>query len=210
MDKNQQLLNKWENWIEIIHKDIETILVDREIYKQYLQIVKRNIKIQTPSDFHNWIRKNYASSIVVGIRRQLENDRKVISLIRLLTEIEAHNSLLTRSWYKKKHHYDWADVDFTNVAGKGDSFDKNIAHDDIKKLHDLGKNIEDYSHEYIAHKAAEPKGITPTYKEVDQFISALEVILKKYILLFTASGYTSILPTWQYDWTTIFNQKWIK
>jgi len=50
----------------------------------------------------------------------------------------------------------------------------------------------------------------PTFNEVDSFIETLEAITKKYILLFTASGYVELLPTWQYDWDIIFKTKWIK
>ncbi len=125
-------------------------------------------------------------------------------------EIKDHNQILTRNWYKTLHDYDWADADFTNVAGEGNFFDKSIAENDLNELAELGKDIKKYANTYITHKSKNEMTKLPTFNDVDKFIDKLEEIMKKYILLFTASGYTELLPTWQYDWEEIFTKKWIK
>jgi hypothetical protein len=210
MDKNTNYSKKWGGWIDSIHKDVEKLLSDREIYRRYLEIVKNNREIQSPADFHIWVRENYVASVVTAIRRQLDTRKDVVSLMRLLIEIRNHNQILSRDWYKNTHQYDWADVDFTNVAGNGTFFDNKIADEDIKQLELLGKSIQEYSHKYVAHKSKDQMKKIPTFDDVDKFIEKLEEITKKYILLFTASGYTGLLPTWQYDWDIIFKEKWIK
>jgi len=210
MDKNKNYLNKWDRWVDSIHKDVEKLLSNREIYRRYLEIVKNNQEIQSPSDFHIWVRENYVASVVTAIRRQLDTRKDVISLMRLLTEIRSHNQILSRDWHKNAHQYDWADADFTNVAGNGAFFAKEIAEEDIKQLESLGKSIQEYTHKYIAHKSKDQMKKLPTFNDVDKFIEKLEEITKKYILLFTASGYAGLLPIWQYDWEEIFRKKWIK
>lgn len=210
MDKNDKYLNKWSFWVDSIHKDVEKLLTDREIYKRYLEIVKSNKEIQSPSDFHIWVRENYVASVVTAIRRQLDTRKDVISLMRLLIEIKSHNQILTRDWYKNAHNYDWADGDFTDVAGGGSFFNRSIVEKDLKELKTLGKDIEKYANTYITHKSKDQMTKLPTFKDVNNFIAMLEKITIKYILLFTASGYAGLLPDWQYNWDTIFRKKWIK
>ena len=207
---SKKYIDKWALWVESLHKDVEKLLVSREIYKRYLEIVKDNPSIQSPADFHYWVRENYVVSVITAIRRQLDVRKDVISLMRLLLEIHNHSEALSRDWYKTTHQYNWADVDFSEIGGDGYFFDKKIAMEDIIQLKLLGESIQEYSHKFIAHKSKKGMKKIPSFKEVDDFIEKLEEITKKYILLFTASGYTNLLPVWQYDWDAIFKKKWIK
>lgn len=207
---NKSYLEKWTRWIDSMHKDVEKILINRMFYKKYLEIVKNNSEIQTPSDFHIWIRENYVASIVSAIRRQLDTRSDIVSMAKLLSEIKNNNQILTREWYKNLHNYDWADADFTNAAGNGDFFDKKIVKRDLAELAKLGEDIKEYANTYISHKSKIEMIKVPTFNDVDKFIDKLEEIMKRYILLFTASGYSELLPTWQYNWEEIFTKKWIK
>lgn len=212
--KNGEILDKWIEWIEIIHNNIETLLTSQHIYKTYLEIVKKNPEIQTPVDFHDWVRRNYASSVAIHIRRELDMGSDVISLKKLLTEIQNDPHLITKDWftslYKGSNAEGFAGGDFEKVAGNGGTFNPEIATQDIKKLEDLGKHIKDYATYRIAHNIAKPITKDPTYDDLDAFIKEYENIVKNYILLFAASGYSSLTPTWQYDWENIFTKPWIK
>lgn len=213
--KDNEIIAKWIEWIEVIHDNIEDLLISQHIYKTYLEIVKNNPEIQSPIDFHDWVRKNYASSIAIHIRRELDDTHSdVISLKRLLVQIQKNPQVITKEWfrslYKGSNAEDFADVDFEKVAGKGEFFDPEIAKQDIEKLEQLGNHIEDYAILRIAHNSKKTITKDPTYDDLDAFIKEYESIVKNYILLFTASGYTSLTPTWQYDWESIFTKAWIK
>jgi len=212
--KNEEILKKWIDWIGIIHKNIENLLTSQHIYKTYLEIVKSNPEIQSPIDFHDWVRKNYASSVAIHIRRELDMGSDVISLKKLLTEIKNDPQVITKEWfeslYKGSNAEAFADGDFKNVAGNGEIFDSSIASADIEKLEQLGKHIKEYATYRIAHNIEKPITKDPTYNDLDAFIKEYESIVKNYILLFTASGYTSLTPTWQYDWEEVFTKPWIK
>lgn len=212
--KNEEILKEWVEWIGVILGNIKNLLTSQEIYNTYLEIVKNNPEIQSPIDFHDWVRKNYASSVAIHIRRELDIGPDVISLKRLLTEIQKNPQVITKAWfrslYKRSNAEYFADGDFKTVAGKGDFFDSKIATQDIEKLEALGKHIKDYATYRIAHNIEKPIAKDPTYEDLDTFIEEYESIVKKYILLFTASGYTSLTPTWQYDWEEIFTKPWIK
>ena len=81
--------------------------------------------------------------------------------------------------------------------------------DDINKLNSLGNHIEKYATRRLAHNSKKPIQYDPTYADLTKFINEFEQIIKKYILLFTASAYESLLPVWQYDWAEIFTKAWI-
>jgi len=87
---------KWIEWITIIHNNIEELLTSQHIYKTYLEIVKNNPEIQSPRDFHDWVRKNYASAVAIHIRRELDIGSDVVSLKRLLTQIQKNPQIITK------------------------------------------------------------------------------------------------------------------
>ena len=206
----QQKLEKWLIWIETIHKDAEQLLQSQYIFATYLEIVKNNPDIESPSDFHWWTRDNYVSYITMSIRRQAEwKDPDIVSLGKLLHEIQESPEIVTRKWYISTFQYDWGDTDFTKVAGTGECFDPAIAQKDLDTLTTLSQNITKFADRKIAHNSKQPVP-TVKFEEVDTFIAEFEKILKKYILLFTASGYTGLRPIHQYDWEEIFTKPWIK
>lgn len=209
---------KWLKWIDVIHKDTESVLLNKGIHGRYLEIVKENIAIQSPSDFHEWTIRNYGSYVVMAIRRQLDVDDDVISLKRLLTEIKDSPQLLTKQWFRSLYSNidnnlpipieSFADGDFEAHAGSMEHFDPAIAEADLLKLETLGKSITHYANKQIAHRTKVKTSVT--FSEINAFLEEFENIVKKYILLFTASGYTSLTPVFQYDWETIFTKVWIK
>lgn len=209
MDKNENYIQRWIIYIKSIKDDTERMLINRYFLKEYFQIVQNNQKIQNPRDFHDWIMGNYYCSIVINIRRQLDIRKDSFSFLKLLKEIEGNSEVLSRRWYKDKFKYDWADADFTNNAGSGEFMDKKLVGGDIKKLTDLGYRIEKFGDEHLAHRSKNPTITKLKINEVDIFIDEFETLFKRYYLIFTAEGYTSFLPTWQYDWQNIFNYRWL-
>ena len=91
-----------------------------------MEIVKNNPEIQSPRDFHDWVRKNYASAVAIHIRRELDIGSDVVSLKRLLTQIQKNPQIITKEWfksmYKGSNAEDFAGGDFQNVARVGEIF----------------------------------------------------------------------------------------
>lgn len=211
-------LLKWIKWIEVIRKDTESILLNEDIHSRYLEIVKANKEIQSPSDFHEWTIRNYGSYVVMAIRRQLDNDNDVVSLKRLLSELKESPQLLTKAWFRSLYSSStnntpipmeaFADGDFESHAGKLEHFDPAIAETDLTKLETLGKAITRYANKQIAHRTKVEASLS--FSEINKFLEEFESIVKKYILLLTASGYDSLTPVFQYDWEAIFTKVWIK
>ena len=209
-------LQKWIRWIDQIRIDTENILSNKEIYDQYLGMVKANKNIQSPPDFHQWISRNYGGYVVMAIRRQLDNDHDVISLKRLLTELKQSPRLLTKQWFKILYSNfakntpipleSFADRDFEAHAGNLEYFDPAVAEADLLKLEELGKAITHYANKQIAHKTTVKSKLT--FGEINKFLKEFEDIVKKYVLLFTGAGYISLTPEYGYSWLAIFTKAW--
>jgi hypothetical protein len=209
---------KWLRWIEKIKGETQTLLINKAVHEKYLDIVKANPEIQSPSDFHEWTIRNYGSFMIMAVRRQLDTDSDVISLKRLLEELRDNSTLLTKEWFRTFYEgmadnlpippSGFADADFESNAGTFDYFDPEIAEVDLAKLDKLGKNIRKFANKKIAHNTSVE--VIVTFNEINAFVEEFEIVVKKYILLFTASAYSSLTPTWQDDWEEIFTKPWIK
>lgn len=207
----KQKLEKWLRWIEIVHKDTEDLLDNQYIFSKYIEIIKGNPKIQEPSDFHWWVRNNYVSSVAMSVRRQIDTDPDVITLGKLLKEMVESPQTLTKAWHRtlyKNLGPSWADKAFEDIAGNGEFFDPEVAKNDFEKLVNLSEGITKFADRRIAHKSKQPIPDVK-FKEMNDFIEEFENMLKKYILLFTGSGYVQLRPEYQYDWEEIFYHKWI-
>jgi hypothetical protein len=90
---------KWCRWLNVITDDVYNLNVDRDIFKNVIDIVKGNERIDKNSAFFGFFIKTYVYSVVMGIRRQLKTDNDSISLFGLLTEIAEHPELITRSHF---------------------------------------------------------------------------------------------------------------
>ena len=212
-------LQEWIVWGNEIKDFTMRLLSKRAIFKRYMEIVKTNPEIQNPDDFHRWAFVNYGESVASKIRAQL--DPNGITIRRLLKDIQRHPGIITRSWYTSMYEpiqlnefmmeINFGDSDFSKVGGEGDTFDVSIAKTDEDNLIILGANIKNYVDKRIAHNLTQVNNVKDiTMNEINGFIDKYEEIVIKYILLFTASGHPSLLPTWQYDWEKIFTKPWIK
>lgn len=219
--KSTSEFEEYFRWIDEIKKETIEILDQREIYREYLRIVKNNKKILNPPTFHFWIRKNYAHCMAISVRRQLEVDNKSVSLMKLLQRIKQRPNCLTKEWYvslfaekspPKEDAAFWkrhgSEV-FKNEFGKKGFFDPLIAQADIEKLKQLGNRIQEYANERIAHHQELVSGILPTYGNLDEFIDELKKIVEKYLLLFEAISY-DLTPTHQENWKEVLTRPWIK
>ncbi len=70
---------------------------------------------------------------------------------------------------------------------------------------------EKYADRRIAHFDERAISSIPTFLDLDKCIDFLEMLIKKYYLLFRAGSLNSILPVSQnrYDWKAIFKEAWI-
>ena len=82
--------------------------------------------------------------------------------------------------------------------------------DDIDKLKKSAKACEDFADKRLAHWDKDNPIVIPTFGELDDCIKLLDKTYVKYHLLFYAEGTDTLMPTYQYEWKTIFLEPWLK
>jgi hypothetical protein len=214
----------WDRWLEHIKGEITRLVVNRHIFWEVQEIIKKNAKIQKPSSFYEWMANVYATDSAIGVRRLLDPDHKniSISLARLFTEIQGKPEVISRSRFLNLYkNSDYpvemksfleksANQSFDKFAGEGKSYiDPSLVASDLSTIQEKAKNLHRYANKRIAHFDRGEFTELPTFNELNECLDSLESILKKYMLLFRAVAYTRVLPVWQYDWKAIFRESWI-
>ena len=78
------------------------------VYREVGQIINANPKIQTDGYFYQWLGITYSQSASIGLRRHLDSRPDVITLWRLLDDIQQSPAILTlirfQSLYTKGHN----------------------------------------------------------------------------------------------------------
>jgi hypothetical protein len=216
MPRNDQLIDKWNRWIKIIYKDLQGLLIMRHIFWEVQEIIKRNDRIQKRSTFYKWMGSTYSASVSVGIRRQVDERRDSVSLLRLLSDMKRNPTALTRERHRSLYSPEnlkvgLADRCFDKYSGTGKAHaDANKIEADIEKLKTATAEVKHYVDKSVAHMNASRLTRIPKFRNVDFALNLLEGLLKKYLLLLHADAHTSILPVWQYDWKAIFREPWIR
>ena len=151
---------------------------------------------------------------MIGLRRQIKTDDNSISLASLLEDIIATPEVLSRRYYVSRYKgssvEDLADGDFDRFSGPGaPHIDASMVAADLSRLREASAKCEDFADKRVAHRdRREPKSL-PTYNEVDACIDLLDELFAKYQRVFHAKASETLLPTWQYDWKSIFRTPWI-
>jgi hypothetical protein len=209
-----QRLAKWIRWFEEIRNDVQKLLINRHIFSEVQKIVAKNKRIHKPSSFYQYMAETYVAYITVGIRRQLKYNKDSISFVRLLSEIRDTPAILSRTYYKSLYKgspvENHADRHFDNIAGgTGNHISVQMVTHDLAKLKRVASRIEEFADRRIAHRDDRKPQVIPTFLDVDKSLSVLDMICCRYQRIFFAEGSTTLMPTFQFDWTEIFRKPWI-
>ena len=80
---------------------------------------------------------------------------------------------------------------------------------DRDKLKSAVEACEAYADERIAHWDKDEPEDVPTFRELDECIKLLDKTYVKYHVLFYAEWMDTLMPTYQYDWKTVFLEPWL-
>lgn len=218
---------KWQQWLDVIYKEIQALSVYRNVFREVHAIIKANPKIQKPSSFYDFIDIAYIAFATMSVRRQIKNQNDSISFAKLLSEMQKHPKIMSRdrfaALYKgssdegrgvkvlQKHSENRAEKAFRKYSdGSGNHFNPEIADRDLQDLQATAKKIEDFADRRIAHCDKRSQKTLASFKNLDDSVDFLENLLKKYYLLFHAVTLINVLPSYQYDWKQIFRYPWIE
>lgn len=221
MQKLTQKQEKWIAWSNIILIDTQKLLIKTKLFEDYARIVESNLEIQNPSDFHDWTRRNYYESALMGIRRLLDTNRDCISLVNLMEELKCYYAELTKDFYLRDYPINYGNLPTTRdyasdrfdaeFSENGEFLSQSIVEKDINDLKTKTKLVESFIDNTLAHHNKGQRGeqsISTT--NVQEAIKEIEDLAIKYLELVGKGGFVGLTPTWQYDHTSIFTKAWVK
>ena len=237
--EKSQKLEKWLEWMEKIHNDIQALVEDANMFWEVQDIIRENPRIQKPNAFYSYLARTYLSHALVGLRRQTKLQKDSISFVGLLDEITKNPEELSRSYFDSLCSHSNG-PDLSQVVGreslekvgiadssqlkaiiKMDDFppyaDSSGAHvcpqmveDDRKRLESAAKKHEAFVDKRIAHRDKRKPTVVPTFEALDDCIKLLNRTYVKYHFLFHAESMDTLMPTYQYEWKSIFCEPWLK
>ena len=99
-------------------------------------------------------------------------------------------------------------VPYADASGK--HVNRRMVEDDLKRLKSAVEIHEEFADKRIAHWDKGEPEVIPTFEELDDCIKLLDETYVKYHLLFFAESMDTLMPTYQYEWKTIFLEPWLK
>jgi hypothetical protein len=208
-------IQQWKNEFNEITDDLIDIVENQFIFHRIGEIIQANPKINQDNFFWDHLRANYSAAMVVGIARQVDENRQVISFMRLLKDIERNATIITKKCFADQHEPNLprqiGEAHFAESFGSGVALDPAIVKQDVADLASITAGIEKYRHTRIAHKAKDPSARTSlTFKDLDDAVDHLAKLITKYQLLLNQAGMPNLMPAIQYDWEAILRTPWIE
>lgn len=206
---------QWKREIEQITSDVTDTIETQHIFKRLGEIVVSNQKIQTDNLFWDHLTASFGASLVLGVARQVDDRTEVISLLKLLEDIEVNPTIITRQWFADQYAASGlpggvGDQHFTKHFGANPEVDIALIQKDIQALKSATAKVAKFRHTRIAHKNANARLVIDLkFAEVAAALAEIERLVIRYQLLLNQSGYTELMPTITYDWEAIFRQPWI-
>jgi hypothetical protein len=163
----------------------------------------------------------------MAIRRQADDDRRTLSLRRLIGQLEQHRRKFTRAWYvprwvgdrdlkaadererlEARFHSDAANAAFDRFTDKpGDEcVGGRQLQADREQLLALTEAVSRYANATVAHLEQQPDDVTVTYAEFHRALDHLGEMLRRYYLLINQGGLVSTTPAIQGDWKGPFRK----
>lgn len=208
-------IEEWKKDFGEITNDLIDIVENQHIFHRIGEIIQVNPKINQDNFFWDHLRANYSAAVVAAIARQVDEDKDVISFVRLLRDIERNHAFITKSWFADQYALTLprqiGERDFMANFGAGKMLDPELVKRDIQELSAITDSIEKYRHTRIAHKTKDPTlRTTLTFTELDVAIDHLSKLITKYQLLLNQAGMPNLMPVVQYDWEAILRVPWIE
>ncbi len=210
-------IEQWKKELEEITNDVTDLIENQHVFHRLGEIIKANPKIAKDNFFWDHLRANYGAAMVIGIARQVDEKKVVISLMRLLKDLERNYTVVTKKWFGDQYENSPSalprqigEAHFADSFGNNAELDPAIVKKDIADLSAVTANVEKFRHTRIAHKNKDKSlKIDLSFQEVDDALAFLEKLVIKYQLLLNQAGYPKLMPSVHYDWEEVFRTPWL-
>jgi hypothetical protein len=214
------LYEKWLGWLQTVQDETMTLWLYRDYWRGLAEMTKA--ADLPPSTFFDALGVWYAAAQTTGVRRQLDRDRRSVSIWRLLTEMAQRPDVMTRQRHvaiwriederegAKEAMAQLANENYDKFAGAGnDIIAPPRTLEDRTWLEDIAERIVEHVNKRVAHTDEENLAKVPSYDELNVAIDETGELLRKYVSLFEATILAEIAPVHQADWRAPFRQAWL-
>ena len=173
----------------------------RLIHRAHIKALQRSEINDGTGVVHRWMQENYADSMLIGLRRILDNTKGSFSLIRLLRYVQSNRDFHTVDNFihvcESQHGYDdwYARALYARYSSDGCTLDRQRIKDDIKTVLAGSDGVLRYVNTVVAHQAANSNSTTPstaiTWEDLDRLFDEITGLFNKYYDL-VKPGVTSI------------------
>ena len=213
---DQNLLKNWKGILEGLTNDVIDMVESHFLFNRTMEVAVGNPELAEGELFWDNLKKNYASSMVLGITRQIDDKKEVESTTRFLMDLKKHHLQVTKEWYMSEYEKspvlgrEYGKSEFEQNFGVGDRLDVNIVQADIDALRQATAKIEYFRNKRVAHKNKDKTLVFDvSFDDLSTALKELERIIKKYQILINQSG-MELMPVIQYDWEKVYRIPWLK
>jgi hypothetical protein len=216
MKVDETTWTKWQEWVRRIEADLSGVLLDKVLFDGFREVCEQNgdwIDAHDGQLFTGLVKRSYAASAFMRIRRQLKAGDQSVSLLRLLKELAAQAHQLTLDRYEElqdegRGTWEWR-RDALEKLSDGQNREvvsKDRVEGDMAEIRRLNEHIEQIADRVIAHH--DPRGSDggASFDDLRTSIDALDRIVHKYIVFLTGSYWSdgTLKPNVSASWKRIF------
>jgi hypothetical protein len=210
---------KWQEWTHKIVDDLSPVVEDQDTAIKFDEIVHDNYEWILEHEglwFCDFVRRSHVVAALLAIRRHLDIDGDAVSVLRLLQQLSMCAEQLTYDFYIEQFPLNTADEDawqrftFNAFAKDGETLDRTLVEEDIRKTEDMATRCRDLTTRTLAHLDKRGFSETVTYHEVRKVIDHFNDLVCKYLPLINGSGYSSLLGVKVYNWMRVFKHPLVK
>jgi|GEM_PF-2989956 len=218
--ETEQILKKWNDWLDRIYNEISQLYENRRIYRDLIEIIETNPRINGGNWLYVWMFGNYAQVASSTIRRLLElpddpHKRKKstsISLALLIDDVCKHPELIRREDFLSRcnpHLADLVQKSFDRLAGPaGTCLDPKILDGELSQTRCTCRKVQKYVDKVIAHHDGKPP-ILPTYKDVSDAIDAVGELFEMVYYALTGNSIANLEPVLVHEWKWVLDEPWV-
>lgn len=205
---------RWRGDIERIYKENVAAFRNRMVFREFLDIIKRNDRLMNEGGyFIQWVFNCYARDQALAVRREVDDSSDAVNLVQLMNQMIRRPEVMSRTRYKA--HFppnsvftdEMRDEMFAEAAGPADHISRAVISEDRRKLLNACEPVATYVSKLIAHRTPIEE-LSLNIGQIDTALDAIEAVFQKYMTLLTGRGVMGLEPAVQFDWQDIFTYAW--
>lgn len=220
---------QWQTWrdrFEQRHRGVLRLFYDRGIWRSIQAMLDQNPAVPRGGLGEQWLASCYATSQLIGMRRETDDDKGTTGMLRALRNLEGRPRMVTRAWYEQQirtdfpgretWEYDEMNALFNQFADRGKAYiDIGRVTADIARLTGVIDRVKTYTNKVIAHREAKiTVGATTAlpiiWDELDDALNNIGAIHAKYYSLSRPGQTHPILtPYIPPMWMHMFGTAWM-